>query len=131
LLAADAFYLDGFAPSRNPAMWSPALMKQLARRARTSATVASYSVAGSVRRALAQAGFETREEPGFGGKRGRLAGRYAPAWRTWPSPKPAPAPASRAVLVVGAGIGGAAVARGFAEAGWDVSVAEAAPEAAT
>src|SRR5690606_9210512 len=47
-LAADAFYLDGFAPSRNPAMWSPALMKQLARRARPGATVASYSVAGSV-----------------------------------------------------------------------------------
>lgn len=126
-LAADAFYLDGFAPSRNPAMWSPALMKQLARRARPGATVASYSVAGSVRRALAQAGFETSEAPGFGGKRGRLVGRYAPAWRTWPAPQPAPVLASRTALVVGAGIAGAAVARGFADAGWEVAVAEVAP----
>lgn len=130
-LAADAFYLDGFSPSRNPDMWSPSLMKQLARRARPGATVASYSVAGRVRRALAEAGFETREEPGFGGKRGRLAGRYAPAWRTWPAPAPAPGLGARTVLVVGAGVAGAAVARGFADAGWDVSVAEVAGEAAS
>src|SRR5690606_36812969 len=109
-LAADAFFLDGFTPARHPTMWSAELLKQLARRARPGAGVASYSVALEVRRALAQAGFETREAPGFGGKRGRLVGRYAPAWRSWPAPPPAPVLADRRVLVVGAGVGGAAVA---------------------
>ncbi len=130
-LAADAFYLDGFAPARNPSMWSVELMKQLARRARPGAGVASYSVAGAVRRALAQAGFETDEAPGFGGKRGRLVGRYAPAWRTWPAPPPAPAFAERHVLVVGAGVAGAAVAAGFAAAGWRASVVDAGARAAS
>ncbi|MCO5118276.1 MAG: FAD-dependent 5-carboxymethylaminomethyl-2-thiouridine(34) oxidoreductase MnmC [Burkholderiaceae bacterium] len=124
-VAADAFYLDGFSPARNPAMWSAGLMKQLARRARPGAGIASYSVAGAVRRALAQAGFQTREEPGFGGKRGRLAGSYVPSWRTWPAPPSPPDISDRRVLVVGAGLAGAAVARGFAGAGWQVEVAEA------
>lgn len=124
-LAADAFYLDGFAPARNPAMWSVGLMKQLARRARPGAGIATYSVAGAVRRALGQAGFETRAEPGFGGKRGRLVGHYAPAWRTWPAPPSAPVFTDRRVLVIGAGMAGAALAAGFADCGWRVLVAEA------
>lgn len=124
-VAADAFFLDGFSPPRNPEMWAPALMKQLGRRARPGASLASYSVAASVRDALRAAGFETWTEPGFGNKRSRLAGRYAPAWRTWPPPPEPPCLAPRRVLVVGAGIGGAAVARGFADAGWSVHLAEA------
>lgn len=129
-LGADAFYLDGFAPARNPAMWSPALMKQLARRARPGASVASYSVAAPVRHALAQAGFDTRREPGFGSKRARLLGHYAPRWRTWPAVPMAPDCSGQRALVIGAGIAGAAVADGLARHGWQVDLAEAAPAAA-
>jgi tRNA 5-methylaminomethyl-2-thiouridine biosynthesis bifunctional protein len=73
---ADAFYLDGFSPAKNPDLWSPALCRSLACIARSGATLATWSVAGDVRRALAAAGFEVERRPGFAGKRQMLAGRY-------------------------------------------------------
>lgn len=72
---ADAFYLDGFSPAKNPELWSPALCAALARLAANDATLATWSVAGSVRRALAAAGFEVTRRPGFAGKRQMLVGR--------------------------------------------------------
>src|SRR5262245_31713692 len=77
-LAAHAFFLDGFSPERNPDMWAPAVMKGLARLARSGATAATYTAARSVRDALAAAGFEPQLRPGFGRKRDMLAARYAP-----------------------------------------------------
>lgn len=76
---ADAFYLDGFSPAKNPELWSPALCLSLAGLARCGATLATWSVAGSVRRALAAAGFAVARRPGFAGKRQMLVGRFAPA----------------------------------------------------
>ena len=75
--AVDAFYLDGFSPARNPGMWSPELCAQLARQALPGATLATWSVAGTVRRALQAAGFSVEKRPGFAGKRQMLVGRYA------------------------------------------------------
>ena len=76
---ADAFYLDGFSPAKNPELWSSALCRSLARLAVHGATLATWSVAGDVRRALAAAGFEVAKRPGFAGKRQMLVGRFAPA----------------------------------------------------
>jgi tRNA 5-methylaminomethyl-2-thiouridine biosynthesis bifunctional protein len=73
---ADAFYLDGFSPALNPELWSPEVCRALARLAVPGATLATWSVAGSVRRALAQAGFRVEKRPGFAGKRQMLVGRY-------------------------------------------------------
>ena len=126
-VAADAFYLDGFAPSRNPRMWSAALMKSLARLARPGATLATYSAAGAVREALTQAGFQVRLQPGFGGKRERIVAEYAPRWRTHPAP---PGPLSwpwREAVVVGAGLAGTAVASALARRGWRVALLERNP----
>ncbi len=78
-MAVDAFYLDGFSPARNPGLWSPELCRSLARLAAPGATLATWSVAGKVRRALSGAGFEVAKRPGFAGKRQMLAGRYRPA----------------------------------------------------
>ncbi|WHZ12143.1 MAG: tRNA (5-methylaminomethyl-2-thiouridylate)-methyltransferase [Burkholderiaceae bacterium] len=72
---ADAIYLDGFAPDRNPELWSSELCAQLARLARPGATLATWSVAGDVRRRLAAAGFVLEKRPGFGRKREMLHGR--------------------------------------------------------
>lgn len=72
---ADAIYLDGFAPDRNPELWSSELCAQLARLARPGATLATWSVAGDVRRRLAAAGFVMEKRPGFGRKREMLRGR--------------------------------------------------------
>jgi tRNA 5-methylaminomethyl-2-thiouridine biosynthesis bifunctional protein len=74
----DAFYLDGFSPARNPELWSPALCRALASRAVPEATLATWSVAGSVRQALSAACFAVEKRPGFASKRQMLVGRYCP-----------------------------------------------------
>ena len=75
--AVDAFYLDGFSPAKNPDLWSPAVCRSLARLAAPGATLATWSVAGGVRRALSAAGFVVEKRPGFAGKRQMLVGHYA------------------------------------------------------
>lgn len=67
--AADAWYLDGFAPARNPELWGEALMAQVGRHTAQGGSFATYTAAGHVRRALAAAGFEVSRAPGFGRKR--------------------------------------------------------------
>lgn len=71
---ADAWFLDGFAPSRNPEMWEPALLREVARRTAPGGGFATYAAAGNVRRALAEAGFSVERRPGFGRKRHMSAG---------------------------------------------------------
>ncbi len=72
---ADAWFLDGFAPSRNPELWEPSLLAQVARHTAPGGTAATYTAAGAVRRALAGAGFAVERQPGFGRKRHMTAAR--------------------------------------------------------
>ncbi|MEL6799685.1 MAG: tRNA (5-methylaminomethyl-2-thiouridine)(34)-methyltransferase MnmD [Pseudomonadota bacterium] len=74
---ADAWYLDGFAPARNPALWSPAMMAEVARHTALGGTAATYTAAGDVRRGLAAAGFTVTRVPGFGRKRHMTVARLA------------------------------------------------------
>lgn len=74
---ADAWFLDGFAPARNPEMWEPALLAAVGRRTAPGGTVATYSAAGAVRRGLADAGFAMERRPGFAGKRHMSRGQLA------------------------------------------------------
>ena len=69
------FYLDGFSPALNPDLWSPELCRQLAQCAAREATLATWSVAGHVLRALQNAGFLLEKRPGFSGKRQMLVGK--------------------------------------------------------
>lgn len=66
---ADAWYLDGFSPAKNPDLWEPALMQAVANHTAKSGTLATYTAAGHVRRALIDAGFDVTRKPGFGRKR--------------------------------------------------------------
>ena len=66
---ADAWFLDGFSPARNPELWEPALLASVAARSTPGATAATYSAAGHVRRALAAAGFTVTRTAGHGAKR--------------------------------------------------------------
>ena len=84
--AVDAFYLDGFSPARNPELWSAALCRSLARLAVPGTTLATWSVAGSVRRALSAAQFVVVKRCGFAHKRQMLVGRYAPDFPTANAP---------------------------------------------
>ncbi len=66
---ADAWYLDGFSPARNPELWEEELIKQVYAHTKTGGTAATYSVAGHVRRALQSAGFQVEKVAGFANKR--------------------------------------------------------------
>ncbi len=66
---ADAWYLDGFSPAKNPQLWEPALLQAVADHTVPNGTAATYSAAGHVRQSLTQAGFEVARVKGFGTKR--------------------------------------------------------------
>ena len=72
---ADAWYLDGFSPAKNPELWSEELIAEVGRHTAPYGTFATYTAAGHVRRALAAAGFEVQRRPGYGRKRHMSTGR--------------------------------------------------------
>ena len=99
----DAWFLDGFAPAKNPQMWTPELFAQLARLSAPGASLATFTCAGTVRRGLIAAGFRMEKVKGFGHKREMLAGLYegqpAPGGKPWFARPPRPA-ARRAMNTV-------------------------------
>ena len=102
-LKADAWFLDGFSPSNNPAMWSADIMQRIAGCSAPGARLATFSVAGAVRSALTHAGFSVRKMPGFGRKRHRLEADYPGQKKSTSSP-------IDKALIVGAGIAGRSLA---------------------
>lgn len=72
---ADAWFLDGFSPAKNPELWSPDLMAEVARHTAPGGTFATYTAAGHVRQSLAEAGFTVTRQPGFGRKRHMTTGQ--------------------------------------------------------
>jgi tRNA 5-methylaminomethyl-2-thiouridine biosynthesis bifunctional protein len=123
---ADAFFLDGFAPDRNPAMWTPELMLQVAAHAAPEATAATWCSAGAVRRALQDAGFVVQRRSGLGGKFHVIV-----AYRASGAVLPRAAAPAHAV-VVGSGLAGAGVAHALALRGVPVTLVDeagAAPHA--
>jgi tRNA 5-methylaminomethyl-2-thiouridine biosynthesis bifunctional protein len=124
-MRADAIYLDGFAPAKNPELWAPAIFKALARIAGEGATFATWSSAGDVKRALEQNGFEYRKVQGFAGKWAMLVGRFAPRWRVRRYEPPLPlALRERHAVIVGAGLAGCALVERLAARGWRVTLVE-------
>ncbi|BFG75109.1 bifunctional tRNA (5-methylaminomethyl-2-thiouridine)(34)-methyltransferase MnmD/FAD-dependent 5-carboxymethylaminomethyl-2-thiouridine(34) oxidoreductase MnmC [Paraburkholderia terrae] len=124
-LRADAFYLDGFSPAKNPELWTPAIFKALARLAGDEATFATYTSAGDVKRGLQQAGFEYRKVDGFGWKRAMLVGRFAPRYRVRRHEPPLPlAVDERHAIVIGTGLAGCAAIERLTARGWRVTSLE-------
>lgn len=125
---ADVFFLDGFSPGKNPQMWSPAICRELAHLAAPQATLATWTVAGSVRAALTGAGFALEKRAGFGTKRQMLAGRFSRHSRagaeTHTGTHAAPAQEARSVTVIGAGLAGTFCAERLASRGWSVTLIE-------
>ena len=117
-LAADAIYLDGFSPAKNPDMWSPALTRSLSRLAAPGASVATWSVAAPVRMALETAGFAVQKRAGFGSKREMLMARLERPGKVLSSLK------TRKATVVGAGLAGAAACERLCARGWEVHLVE-------
>ncbi|WP_300316919.1 bifunctional tRNA (5-methylaminomethyl-2-thiouridine)(34)-methyltransferase MnmD/FAD-dependent 5-carboxymethylaminomethyl-2-thiouridine(34) oxidoreductase MnmC [Idiomarina sp.] len=72
----DAWFLDGFAPSKNPDMWQRQLFETMAITAHEGTTYATFTAAGVVRRGLNDAGFAVHKVPGYGRKREMVCGQY-------------------------------------------------------
>jgi tRNA 5-methylaminomethyl-2-thiouridine biosynthesis bifunctional protein len=150
----DAWFLDGFAPARNPAMWREEVLDVVAALSSPGATFATFTAAGAVRRGLRAAGFEVRKVPGFGQKRDMSRGqrptqgaRHAsdPAPEHFPaSPFPDGLPhawaldtesqtpgAGTRVAVLGAGLAGCHAAAALAARGFAVTLVDANAELAS
>ena len=114
--SVDAIYLDGFAPSRNPDMWSERVFRGLARLAHTGTTLATYTVAATVREGLAHAGFNVQKQPGFGRKQDMLAGEFRVVREIVPACVPHKA------IVLGAGLAGCQISAELARRGCHVEL---------
>ncbi|MFV8783191.1 bifunctional tRNA (5-methylaminomethyl-2-thiouridine)(34)-methyltransferase MnmD/FAD-dependent 5-carboxymethylaminomethyl-2-thiouridine(34) oxidoreductase MnmC [Microbulbifer sp. SA54] len=132
----DAWFLDGFAPSKNPEMWSDALFQAIAALSAPQATFATFTCAGIVKRGLKAVGFQLEKVPGFGRKREMLRGQLvrpdvsnsqAATPRHCATPWHLPQDSAgrpQGIAVIGAGIAGATVARVLAERNFSVRVFE-------
>jgi tRNA 5-methylaminomethyl-2-thiouridine biosynthesis bifunctional protein len=123
----DAWFLDGFAPQRNPQMWCPELFAQLARLSHPSTSISTFCSAGDVRRALNAAGFKMQRVPGIGRKWEVLKGQFIGANDSSHTPwfdRPHFTPKVRHALVIGAGLAGCASAASLAARGWQVTLLE-------
>ena len=141
----DAWYLDGFAPARNEAMWRPPLFRAMAAASRPGATFATFTAAGHVRRGLEEAGFAVEKVPGYGRKRECLRGRLGEPAAPWPleetpwdlegaareraaldrtAGKKAPAQSPEHALVIGGGLAGCTAAAALARRGVAVTLLE-------
>lgn len=128
----DAWFLDGFAPARNPEMWTAELFAELARLAAPGATLSTFTSTGWVRRLLNAAGFKMKRTPGIGHKWEILRGVFLgwPEQTATPSPakpwyaRPVPPTGERRALVVGGGLAGCASAASLAARGWQVTLLE-------
>ena len=144
----DCWFMDGFAPARNPALWDDSIIELIWQQSRVGTTLSTYSVAGKVRRSLKNAGFEVERLPGYGSKREMLR-----AFRTSNArpvqfkaesknkPRDAQSAADRApwyrisktktrrkeAAIIGAGLAGCSTAFSLARKGWQVTLVEAAP----
>lgn len=114
-LKADAWFLDGFAPSKNPDMWQQPLFTCMARCAKAGSTFATFTSAGFVRRHLQEAGFQAKKTVGYGAKREMLSGE-------WRGAKDVSLATMPKIAVIGAGIAGCSSAWFLASMGCEVHV---------
>ncbi len=136
--AVDAWFLDGFAPDKNPDMWTPELFNTMAKLSKRHTTFASFTAAGIVRRGLQASGFAVGKVKGFGKKREMIRGEYVglpilaehitessrarPYGHFWPIYRATHK--AKSVLVIGAGIAGFTTAKTLANAGLDVTLVD-------
>ncbi|WPN48540.1 bifunctional tRNA (5-methylaminomethyl-2-thiouridine)(34)-methyltransferase MnmD/FAD-dependent 5-carboxymethylaminomethyl-2-thiouridine(34) oxidoreductase MnmC [Pseudomonas sp. P8_241] len=128
----DAWFLDGFAPAKNPDMWTAELFAELARLAAPDSTISTFTSTGWVRRLLNAAGFKMKRTPGIGHKWEILRGEFLGWPESVPTPtqpkpwfsRPTPVAGERRALVIGAGLAGCASAASLAARGWQVTLLE-------
>ncbi|VAW87588.1 tRNA (5-methylaminomethyl-2-thiouridylate)-methyltransferase / FAD-dependent cmnm(5)s(2)U34 oxidoreductase [hydrothermal vent metagenome] len=128
IATVDAWYLDGFAPSRNPGMWSVELCKEIARLSQPGTTFSTYTAAGQVRRNLHHAGFNVSKVAGHG-KRERLCGSFNQtpnliSQAPWFHPPNLPASNRKKAIIIGGGIAGISMAHTLSQSEWQTIILE-------
>lgn len=127
---ADAWYLDGFSPEKNPELWSTAITKQVYRLTQQHGTFATYSAASQVRKNLNLAGFEISKSEGFGSKREMLRGVKQNSsvpntlpykLKNWLNTK-SHHYSCKTAIIIGAGMAGCLTSAALAKRGWDVTL---------
>lgn len=129
VFAADAWFLDGFSPARNEDMWSPPIYPEIAKHSAPGARLGTFTVAGAVRRGLAESGFDVSKAEGHGRKRERLEARIAVPPPLQPDTFSLHSPEARPqrIAILGAGVAGAALAHRLKTEGFDPEVFDSAP----
>ncbi len=121
----DAWFLDGFAPSKNPEMWNQGLFDGMAKLAKQDCTCATFTAAGFVRRGLIEAGFDMKKVKGFGTKREMIAGRLNTK-QAYTNVKPwfniEATENLQDVAIIGGGIASAALAKTLTDRGLAVTI---------
>lgn len=117
----DAWFADGFAPVKNPDMWTLPVFQELARLSKTGTTISSFSSAGEVRRHLTQVGFSIQKRAGYGNKREMIIGRFQGAEFETEASRSG---VDRKAIIVGGGISGLSVAESLLKRGWQVELNE-------
>ncbi|MCE0494542.1 bifunctional tRNA (5-methylaminomethyl-2-thiouridine)(34)-methyltransferase MnmD/FAD-dependent 5-carboxymethylaminomethyl-2-thiouridine(34) oxidoreductase MnmC [Vibrio salinus] len=121
----DAWFLDGFAPSKNPEMWNQNLFNNMANLSKNNATCATFTAAGFVRRGLIEAGYDMKKVKGFGTKREMIAGTLShkarqtnvlPWYRSYPTSE------LKDVAIIGGGIASACLAKSLVQRGIHVTL---------
>src|SRR5690606_8539717 len=128
---ADAWFLDGFAPAKNPELWTPRLFDLIQQRSTQGTTFATFTSAGVIRRSLQERGFGVEKVPGFGRKREMLRGLYQPESERpygslfqshpWLAPPATPTSLKQAIII-GAGLAGTNLAWNLHSRGWQVRI---------
>lgn len=133
----DAWFLDGFAPAKNPPMWTEALIQQIARLSNNDTSFSTFTAASSVREGLKKAGFEVNRNKGFGNKRHMLCGKRldkstTKSLRTQFNSRQLSSPwfiadqpsfnDEKKAIVIGGGLAGTSAAFSLARRGWQVNL---------
>lgn len=124
---SNIWFLDGFAPAKNPSMWDEKLWRPMARNTETGGRIATFTAAGFVRRGLTEAGFKIEKIKGYGRKRDMVVGTLNTSGARAPFdakrlPIPPRLPAIKSVAVIGAGIAGCALADALCRYNIDVTI---------
>jgi len=125
----DAWFLDGFAPSKNKSMWSDALIKIIAMLSKEHTTLATYTAAGSVKTNLNQNGFAVEKRKGFGQKRHMICAYFVQGSKQKTAKRHTPwhvsipeKHSSKSAVILGAGLAGCFTAYALNKRGWNVTL---------
>ncbi|MCH2176235.1 MAG: bifunctional tRNA (5-methylaminomethyl-2-thiouridine)(34)-methyltransferase MnmD/FAD-dependent 5-carboxymethylaminomethyl-2-thiouridine(34) oxidoreductase MnmC [Lentisphaeria bacterium] len=132
----DAWYLDGFAPSKNPSMWNAKLYREMARHSHNNTTLATFTAVGDVRRGLAEEGFAIERVKGYAHKKHMTVGKYeralyqnvgsAPWFRI-----PKSQPSVKNIAIIGAGLAGTSLAYELQNLGASIHIFDKGPAPAS